>query len=257
MSGKTHLVFGDAHAHYQHNNDRAEWLGNLIKEERPDVVIDLGDTGDFPSLSGYDRGRRSFQGRSYKQDVESHNDFQDRLWSTVRSGKKKLPVRFKFRGNHEHRIYRAVDLQPELEGTVDYADLQENHYYDEVIDYVGNYPGTACVDGVNYGHYMVSGIMGRPISGEHPAYSLLSKRFSSSTVGHGHIMDYCVRTRTDGRKIMGLALPMFCDFNIDWAGEINRLYSRGVVIKRNVEDGIYDLSIISMEELRQRYAKTG
>ena len=33
---------------------------------------------------------------------------------------------------------------------------------------------------------------------------------------------------------------VFFDYNSDWAGDANRLYWRGCVIKRNVENGSYD-----------------
>ena len=71
----THIVFSDAHAHYQHNNNRAEWLGELIRDVKPDTVVALGDQADMPSLSGYDKGKKSFQGRTYRADIDVHSDF--------------------------------------------------------------------------------------------------------------------------------------------------------------------------------------
>jgi hypothetical protein len=59
----THLVIPDQHAHPDFHNKRADWLGQLIKELRPDVVINIGDAADMPSLSSYDKGTKGFQGR--------------------------------------------------------------------------------------------------------------------------------------------------------------------------------------------------
>jgi predicted MPP superfamily phosphohydrolase len=115
------LVIPDAHAHYQHHNKRAEWLGELIADVKPDVVINIGDAWDMPSLSSYDRGRKSFQGRTYRADIDAGLDFQDRLWSRVKRRKKKRPLSVFCVGNHEQRIARAVDLQPELDGAVAYS----------------------------------------------------------------------------------------------------------------------------------------
>ena len=250
----THLILPDAHAHYQHNNNRAIYLGELINDTNPTVVINLGDTFDLPSLSSYDKGQRSFQGRSYAADIAAGQDFHDKLWSTVRKRKRKLPRRICLIGNHEQRIERAINLQPELEGTIGYKDLDLEHWYDDVVYYEGSTPGAIMVDGICYAHFFISGVAGRPISGEHPAYSLLSKEFQSCTQGHTHVLDHCVRTRADGQKISGLVAGCFFDYDSDWAGEANKLYSRGVAIKRYVEDGHYDLQWISLKNLKKEYA---
>jgi hypothetical protein len=46
----THLIIPDAHAHPDYSNDRFTWLGKLIGDVRPDVVINIGDWFDLPSL---------------------------------------------------------------------------------------------------------------------------------------------------------------------------------------------------------------
>jgi len=250
---KTHLIVPDQHAHYQFHNDRADWLGKLIKELRPDVVVNMGDAADMPSLSSYDKGTRAFQGRNYRKDIDAHLDFQDRMWHPIKRAKKKLPYSCILEGNHEHRIKRALNLSPELDGAISFDDLDFKRYYDEVIEYTGRTPGVHVVDSVHYAHFFVSGVMGRAISGEHPAYSLLTKEFVSCTQGHVHTADYSIRTTVGGRKINGLVCGVYQDYWADWAGEVNKLWWRGVVVKRNVEDGNYDLQFISMDSLRKEY----
>ena len=249
----THLVIPDQHSHPDHSNERADWLGELIADIKPDVVINIGDAVDLASLSGYDKGKRSFYGKTYKKDIDSHLDFQERLWDRVRRRKKQLPRAVFLEGNHEHRIERALDLSPELEGTVSFEDLDLRRYYDDIVRYVGGTPGVIKVDGIRYGHYFISGIMGRSIGGEHPAYSILTKQFSSGTCGHSHLFDLCVRTDGDGRKVMGMHCGVYQDYDADWAGECNKLWSRGVVIKRNVEDGCYDPQFVSLAALKKAY----
>lgn len=249
----THIVVPDTHAHYQHPNDRADWLAGLIKDVRPDVVIHLGDSADLPSLSGYDKGKRGFQGRTYRADIDTHLEFQDRMWGPVVRQKKKLPRRVFIIGNHEQRIEKALDLSPELVGSIGMKDLQLDNWYDTIVPYEGQTPGIIDVDGIHYAHYFVSGVMGRPIGGEHPAYSLLTKHFTSCTCGHIHVADHAIRTTVDGRKINGLVAGVYQDYDSDWAGEINKLWTRGVWVKRNVERGNYDLQFISIESLRKEY----
>lgn len=252
---KTHLVFSDAHAVFGFPNDRADLLGQLIYDIRPDVVIDLGDTADMPSLSSYDKGTKAFVGRSYTQDIAAHNEFQDRVWHKLKRSKKKLPKRIRLIGNHEQRIERAINIQPELEGTIGYRDLDLDSYYDIVVPYDGNTPGTIEVDEIFYAHYFVSGVMGRPISGEHPAYSLLTKNYVSCTQGHTHVFDHTIRSNMgkESGKLQGLTTGCFMDFYMPWAGQSNKIWWRGCFIKRNVEGGSYDLEAISMSQLKQRY----
>ncbi len=250
----THLVFFDAHAHYQHNNDRALWLGELIHELRPDVVIDGGDTADLPSLASYDKGSRAAVGRTYKQDIDAHNDFCEKLWHRVRQSKKKFPRRVRLIGNHEQRIDRALDASPQLSGTISYKDLQLDKFYDEVIFYEGQNPGVIVIDGIHYSHYFVSGLMGRPVGGEHPAYTLLQKKHVSCTQGHSHIFDHCIRSKQDGSKITGLVSNAFVDYQMDWPGQSQMMWTNGVHIKYGVEKGMYDLESISMKELKKSYA---
>jgi hypothetical protein len=244
----------DIHAHPKYNNKRAEYLGELIADVKPDVVVFGGDTWDMPSLSSYDKGRKSFQGRTYSADISSGLDFLDRCFGVIRKRKKKQPYFVHLGGNHdEGRIIRAIDLQPELEGTISLEDLQLGHYFDEVVPYNGGTPGVVQIDGISYAHYFVSGVMGRPISGEHPAYSLISKQYGSCSAGHIHTADYAIRTDSSGRKLHGLLGGCFFDYNSDWAGESNRLYWRGCVIKRNVDKGNYSPQFVSMEELKKSY----
>lgn len=248
-----HLIIPDPHAHYQHNNNRAVWLGELIRDIRPDIVINLGDTADLPSLASFDKGTRAAIGRSYSQDIAAASDFQDRLWSTVRKAKRKLPRRVTLIGNHEERIARAINAQPELEGTISYGDLELDHWYDTVVHYKGNTPGTICLDGVHYAHYFISGVYGRAISGEHPGYSLITKEFVSCTQGHTHVFDYCTRTDASGTKRIGLVAGCYFDYDPDWAGECAKLYWRGVILCRNVSAGQYDIQQISIETLKKAY----
>ncbi len=249
----SHLVLPDPHAHPDHDNKRADYLAQLIIDLRPDVVVNLGDQWDLSSLSGYDKGKRSFVGKSYHRDLVSGLEFSERMWEPVRRTKKKLPHRIYIEGNHEHRIEKALDLNPELTGTIGFDDFQLDEYYDEVVRYQGSTPGIVEVDGVSYSHYFISGVMGRPIGGEHPAYSLGTKLGNSVTAGHLHTLDYNVRTDVKGQKRHSLVAGCFFDYNSDWAGKANDLYWRGVVYKREVENGEYDPEFISIKQLEKEY----
>lgn len=257
MTGHTHLVIPDQHADPRFNNDRADWLGQLLEELRPDVVINIGDSADLSSLSAYDKGKASFVGRSYEADINAHLDFQERLWAPIRKARKK-PFSVFCEGNHEHRIKRALDLAPEYAGDqfgLSFRDLDLHSVYDEVVEYQGMTPGIIEVDGVQYAHYFVSGLMGRPIGGMHHAASLIAKTFKSSTCGHSHTFDFSVKAGASGHTIMGCVVGVYQDYDSPWAGGVNNLWQRGVLIKRNVKDGIYDHQWISIDTLKRQYSK--
>lgn len=217
-------------------------------------MVHLGDSADMPSLSSYDRGTKAFHGRKYSDDIAAHIEFNDILWNTVKSAKKRLPYRVFLEGNHEHRIKKAINLQPELEGAISFGDLQLDRYYDTVVEYNGRSPGVISLDGINYAHFFISGVLGKAIGGTHPAHAILTKGHESSTAGDLHLLSHGNQTTLSGRRIYGLVAGCYQDYDADWAGEANKLWWRGVVVKRNVEQGQYEPQFISIESLKKEYS---
>jgi hypothetical protein len=251
--GKKYIIIPDPHAHADHNNDRADWLAQLIIDEKPDVVVNLGDQYDMPSLSSYDKGKRDFQGKSYKKDIDAGREFSERLWEPVKARKKKMPHTIVLEGNHEHRIERGLDLSPELSGTIGFKDYGFEDYYDEIIRYEGGTPGVIELDGILFAHYFITGVSGRPISGERPAHMLIDKTGTSCIAGHLHTLDYATRTNVAGVTRSGLIAGCFHDYIPDWAGHIGNLWRPGVAILNDVENGNYDLEWVSIKRLKEAY----
>ena len=256
---KTHLVLPDSHAHPDHNNDRYDWIGKLILDLKPDVFINIGDTADMASLSAYDKGKASFHGRSYGKDIEAHLDAQERLWGPITRAKKKKPYSVVLEGNHEHRLKKVLDYEPHLEGIrygISFRDFDFESRYSDIVEYDGGAPGVINIDGIDYAHYFVSGISGRALQSVHHGHALTQKRFRSSTCGHSHLFDYHVARDSSGLTRQGLVSGVYQDYAPSWAGNSNyNLWTPGVVVKRNVEDGKYDLQHISLEALRDEYGK--
>lgn len=251
----TYLIVPDQHAVSYFNNDRADWLSKLIIDLKPDVLVNMGDAVDMESLSSYDKGKRSFYGKSYKKDIDAHLDFQERMWEPVKRTKKKLPYSIVLEGNHEYRIERALDLSPELEGTIGFKDLAFDDYYDEVIRYNGDTPGIIERDGILFAHYFVTGISGRPVGGERPAHMLIAKNGMSCVAAHSHTLDYATRRTVSGRELNGLVTGCYQNYTNPWAGNIGNLWKAGVSVLRNVDAGQYDFQWISLESLRKEYSE--
>jgi len=45
--------------------DHLTWAGQYAVDKKPDVIVHIGDHWDMPSLSHYDKGTKSFEGRRY------------------------------------------------------------------------------------------------------------------------------------------------------------------------------------------------
>ena len=209
--------------------------------------------GFYSHNCSYDKGTRAAVGRSYRADVDASVDFHDRLWSTVKRAKKRLPKRYMLIGNHEQRIERALDLHPHLEGTISLDDLEYGSFYDEVIGYEGGTPGIKEIDGVYYAHYFVSGVMGHPIGGDNQSATLINKKHASCSCGHSHLRDFAERSKPDGSKAMALVGGHFTNYEADWAGVRRQLWLKGLTLKREVENGEYDLQWISLSALEKEY----
>lgn len=250
----TYILIPDQHAVSYWNNDRADWAGKLLADLKPDVVVNMGDAADLESLSSYDKGKRSFHGKTYKKDLDAHLDFQERLWAPIKATKKKLPHRVFLEGNHENRIERALDLSPELAGTIGFEDFLFDKYYDEVIRYDGGLPGIYKRDGILFAHFFPTGVSGRPIGGERPAHMLLAKNGMSSIAAHSHTLDFATRRTVADQHLNGLIVGCYQDYINDWAGPIGKFWQAGVVVLRNVNEGNFDFQWISLEALKAEYS---
>ncbi len=248
-----YLIVPDPHAHPDHPQVRADWLAKLMIELKPDVVVNMGDAADMSSLSSYDKGTRRFTNRSYAADLSAHLEFQDRMWGPVKRTKKKMPYRVVLEGNHEHRVERALDLSPELVGTIGFKDFAFDDYYDEVVRYEGGNPGLIELDGILFAHYFIAGVSGRPTGGEHPAHMLLQKTKQSSVAAHSHLWDVTTQLTQIGKPLNGLVAGCYQDYDNDWSGNTSRLWKRGVTILRDVVAGGYDHEFVSIGRMKKLY----
>jgi len=253
---KTILVVPDQHAHPDHHNNRADWLGKLIVDLKPDVLMNMGDAADMPSLSSYDKGKASFNGASYQKDIEAHLDFQDRMWAPIRKAKRKRPYSVILTGNHEVRLNRALEYDPQLRGDrygISPSNYDFESYYHEVVPYNGSTPGVYNLDGVLFAHYFISGVMGRPIGGVNHAASLIDKNYCSSVACHSHTFDFAVRAGANGKTLMGLVCGVYQDYEAGWAGAAGNLWQRGLAVLKDFEDGRWDLEWVSMQRMEREY----
>src|SRR6185503_3149216 len=128
MSRK-HGIVPDTQAKPGVSLNHMKWAGDYFAEKKPDVLVHVGDHWDMPSLSHYDKGTMAAEGRAYEDDIKAGNLAMDLFMAPIRaeqSRQKRRGIRpWKPRmvftiGNHEQRIMRHVNANPELRGTLSY-----------------------------------------------------------------------------------------------------------------------------------------
>lgn len=78
-----HIVIPDTQVKPEIDFSYLSQIGEYIADRRPDTIVHLGDFADMPSLSTYDIGKKEFEGRSYKADIESSKEAMQILMEPI------------------------------------------------------------------------------------------------------------------------------------------------------------------------------
>lgn len=246
--GDITVIMGDAHARQEESNRRFTIAGRFASAIGATRLISMGDWADMPSLSSYDKGKRSGEGQRYARDIEAAIDAQEKLLA-------ELPVDIDLHmlgGNHdEARIARATNDDPFLFETLCLEDLR----YEEFGWKYTPFREILTLDGVAYSHYFTAGRMDKPIGGEHQAANMLKKMHTSCVQGHSHVFDYKEDTLSNGKKIFGLVAGCFFEHEVTYVSRAEqRKWSRGLIVLRKymTEHGDeFDIEKVSMDRLKE------
>lgn len=250
-----HLVIPDCQIRAGDDLSYLRKLGQYIVEKKPDTIICIGDFADMPSLSSYDVGKKSFEGRRYRADVDAVHRAMDTLLSPLREynarAKKNHRERFLPRqiltlGNHEERIQRAVENDPKLEGVLSVKDLGYEEFGWEVYPFLD----VVVVDGVAYSHYFTSGLLGRPATS---AAAQLNKKHMSCVAGHQQGLQISTGHRADGRRLTSVIAGSCYEHDEDYMGPQGNRHWRGFLVLHDVHDGEFDLMAVSLDYLNRKY----
>ena len=260
MNGSTICVIGDMQIRPNMNLDHIEHIGRYITDKKPDVIVQIGDWWDMPSLSSYDRGKASFEGRRVKEDIEAGHEGMRRLFEPIkklqqaqRYFKKKVysPRLVLTLGNHCERLDRAAQGSPELVGYIGTKELNIEQYGWEVYEFLK----PVNIEGINFVHYLANPMTGRPYSGS--AAGMLKTVGASFVMGHKQVLDIAIRTTLEGKNqigiINGASYPHFEDYKGHQGGNS---HFRGITMLYEAKDGFALPSFISLDFLRERYSQT-
>lgn len=231
------------------------YAGYYAAEKKPDTIVCLGDWADMASLSSYDVGKKSFEGRTYKADIEAAKEAMYSFLAPIRQEQTRLkrnkekqwnPRLVLTLGNHEDRITRAVNEDRKLEGLVKLEDLE----YEKVGWEVYPFLEPVTISGVVFCHYFISGVAGRAISS---ASAILSKKHQSCIAGHQQGKQIAYASRADGSSITAMILGSFYTHDEAYMGPQGNKHWRGLAMLHQVTNGSFDEMLVSIDYLKQKY----
>jgi predicted MPP superfamily phosphohydrolase len=250
-----HLVIPDCQVKPGQSVEYLSWIGQYASEKKPDVIVCIGDFADMPSLSSYDIGKKSFEGRTYKADIKAAHKGMDALMGPIVAEQERL-IRNKDKrwtprlvltlGNHEHRIDRAVEYDRKLEGLISTSDLKYEDYGWEVYPFLE----VVVIGGIAYSHYFTSGVMGRPVTS---AQMLVTKKHMSCFAGHQQGRQIAYARRADGKEMTAIIAGSCYEHNEDYLGPQGNEHWRGFYMLHEVNDGAFDEMAVSINYLKATY----
>jgi len=254
---KKHMVIPDCQVTPDTPTDHLEWIGKYMVEKKPDTVVCIGDFADMESLSSYDIGKKAYEGRRYIKDINASKKAMDLLVNPMVSynekmkkqkGKQYKPDMHLTIGNHEFRIFRAVESDQKLDGFMSIDDLEYEKYGWTVHPFLEIFEA----DGINYSHFFANSGSGKAIGGESILYRINKIGFSF-VMGHQQIYISGVKSLSNGKRIRGLVQGSCYLHDEDYRGPQSNNEWRGIFILHEVLDGDYSLMEVSLDFLCRRY----
>lgn len=249
------LVIPDTQVKPNQSVDFLRWIGEYAAVKKPDVIVQIGDFADMESLSSYDVGKKSFEGRTYKADIEQAKLGMATLMQPIKDEQQKLIDNHKPRwnprliltlGNHENRIDRAIDYDRKLDGLISVNDLEYEKWGWEVYPFLE----VVVVENIAFSHYFTSGVMGRPVSS---AQMLLNKKHMSCFAGHQQGRQIAYGQRADGSEMTAIICGSCYEHSESYLGLQGNKHFRGLYLLHNCEDGSFDECAIPLDYLRKKY----
>lgn len=252
--GRSVLLIPDAHARPSEQPrdwDRFTAAGRLALDLKPDIVLCLGDLGDFDSLNGYKRkAADAFDGKSLRRDGEAFREALRSIRRPVvsenerhRRGRHREreynPAWVFMEGNHEERWRRI----PETE-------LLGHDYLAEVAEEEGwiwhPFLKPVEIGGVLFAHYFESGVGRRPAM----VNTVLNKTHRSVVFGHNHGFGYDQRPVLSRRPLSALCAgcykPPQRTGEHEWAG---------LTLLTDVREGGFSIQQFPYEHVLERYGE--
>lgn len=216
---------------------------------KPSQVVSLGDNWDMPSLSRYDKGKKSHRVTSYLADINAGNDAMAEFWAIIKKKWKSYKEDCTWvilEGNHEHRRTLALEYCDDnvhdliASKTYDLSNWEIKVPFLEVIR----------LHGIEFSHYFSNSGTGRPISN---AKALLTQRHVSSVAGHKQGFEYAEMLKGKDDTIQALIIGSCYYHKENYKNHTNHHW-RGSILLSQVENSTgFDYARFSLETLDKMY----
>lgn len=240
------IVIADTQCKTGISLDYCKWIGQYIFDKKPDVVVHIGDHADCPSLSSYDKGKRSFEGRRLKADLEAAKLGMDYIVEGFKKDGYNPRMVFCL-GNHEERLDRLANDMPELSGFVGTELLNLEQYGWEVYPFLK----PAVIEDIFFVHFLANPFTGKPYGGS--AMSQLKTVGNSFVCGHKQILDIAIRPTLNGKHQIGIINGACYDHHEEYKGHCGNNHFRGLTVLHEVEDGFGLPMFVSLDYLKRKY----
>ena len=239
----THIIIPDTQIEPGRFSGHIGWAARYIQEQyslTPNLkIIHLGDHWNMGSLSSYDKGKGTMEGRRYLADIESGNEGFKQLVPLTEIAECHFLT-----GNHEFRCYKAANSDIQLEGLITTDHMLTpgwiRHKFLEVVD----------IDSISYSHFFYNPNTSKPYGDN--VESRLKTLGRSFVQGHQQGLKFGNRY-INGTQQIGIVAGSFYAHEEDYMGPQGTGYWRGIVVLNNVENGQADPEFISLDQLCRMY----
>jgi hypothetical protein len=218
-------------------------IAHHICDLRPKYCLHVGDHWDMPSLSYYDKGKKSHRILTYHDDIDAGNRAMLEFWAIISSRWPTALDECEFhilKGNHEDRIVKAMEF---CEDNMRRVFLDYQPWYDNWK--VHSFLKIVKLEGINFSHYFQNLNSAHPIG---TARQLCLKKHKSCFAGHKQGFDYEEMMTDDG---MIQCMISGSSYYHDEGYKIQSNHHwRGTVVLYNLDGkGQYDFARYSMDYL--------
>lgn len=253
---RTVLAIGDLHADPRQNLRRCSWLGRLIAERRPQHIVQIGDFGSWDSVSAHEtKGSAEAAARpSLDQDFEAVKSALSRMQREQPEDYK--PIKDVTYGNHEDRIERYQNMNPELG---QHLTLRRDELFARYGWRTRPFGEHRYIGGVAFTHAPLNGI-GRPYGGKTGSARAGNDSLVDIVHGHDHLRSVATSPKTGGRGCVQ-TMSIGCALEWGWKEPYARLGPGGWwwgAVELTVGGGhIFSANFIDMRSIRLRYSDEG
>lgn len=241
---KRHCVLGDCQAEPGVPLNHLSWINEYTKTLGLDVFINIGDFGDFPSLSFWDKGTVNIEGKRVKDDIDA-TLYALKLLHEGSPLAKDMVITL---GNHEERIVRVMERHPQLHGVISLEDLKYKEYYNEIVEFGDQ----AMKDGIAYSHFFQDNNRSTPVSGM--MSTKLRKIGYSFVAGHSPGLELHSEVLGNGSTRCGVINGACYLHHFNYKrNRGNQIHFRGIVVLNEVKEGSFQPMPVSLEYLCRKY----